>query len=199
MVLALVVSLLLDQITKAWILKADVFRLTLIPGVLWLERISNTGMAFGMFSSYTDQITIVSTVIVIVLSIFHKNFTGIQRTAVGMIIGGALGNIIDRIRFGSVVDFIRLRYYPAIFNVADTAIVIGGILIAISYLWGERREAGGDSSGRRMEIGQVPEGKTPRLDIEIYDPESYKGWEGVCGWIDQKAELQGQERRDGGS
>ncbi len=198
MILALVLALLLDQLTKALVMEAKVFRVTLIPGILWLEKVTNTGMAFGMFSSYTDEITIVSTIIVVVLAIYHKRFVGIQRIAVGLIMGGALGNIVDRIRFGRVVDFIRLRYYPAIFNIADVFIVIGGILIAISYLWGDRGEAEGHGEGERLETGQVPPGKAPEVVIPLDDTEGYTGWEGACGWLDQKAELQGQEWRDGG-
>ena len=199
MVLALVLVLLLDQITKVLIVEAGIFRVSIIPGFLWFERATNTGIAFGMFSSHTDQITVISIAVVIFLSIFYTRFSRIQQVFIGMIIGGALGNIVDRIRFGRVVDFIRMRYYPAIFNVADSFIVIGGILLALTYLWGDKFGSEGDEKRRGMETGQIPTGKAPELDIPLYDPESYKGWEGACGWLDQKAELQSEERRDGGS
>ncbi len=199
MVLALVLVLLLDQITKALVLEARIFRVAVVPGFLWLERATNTGIAFGMFSTHTDQITIISIAVVIFLAIYYTKFTPVQRVFIGMIIGGALGNIVDRIRFGRVVDFIRMRYYPAIFNVADSFIVIGGILLALTYLWGDELGSKGDEEGRRMETGQVSTGKAPKLDIQIYDPESYKGWEGACGWLDQKTELQGEERGNGRS
>jgi signal peptidase II len=191
-----VLTILIDQLTKALIVRASIFRVTLIPGFLWLEKVTNTGIAFGMFSSYTDQITVISIVVVIVLAIYQKRFRGIQRVAVGMIIGGALGNIVDRIRFGKVVDFIRLRYYPAIFNVADSLIFIGGVIIALTYLWGVKCEAEGHGKGKGMETGQVSPRKTAQLDIPIDDPESYKGWQGVCGWLDQKAQLQGKGWRN---
>jgi len=56
-----------------------------------------------------------------------------------MIVGGATGNIVDRFRFGYVVDFINLRYFPAIFNIADLFITIGGVLIVLSLLMGEKK------------------------------------------------------------
>ncbi len=197
MVLALVLVLLLDQITKVLITEAGVFRLTVIPGFLWFERATNTGIAFGMFSSHTDQITMISIAVVIFLAIYYTRFSHVQQIFIGMIMGGALGNIIDRIRFGKVVDFIRMRYYPAIFNVADSFIVIGGILLALTYLWGDKFGSKGDEKRRGMETGQVFAREASKLDISLYDSESYKGWEGACGWLDQKAELQGEERRDG--
>jgi signal peptidase II len=55
-----------------------------------------------------------------------------------MIVGGAIGNVIDRFRLGYVVDFINLRYFPAVFNVADLFITIGGILVLVSLLRGEQ-------------------------------------------------------------
>ena len=199
MVLALVLVLLLDQITKTLVVEAGIFRVAVVPGIVWFERATNTGIAFGMFSSHTDQITIISIAVVVFLAIYYTKFTRVQQVFIGMIIGGALGNIVDRIRFGKVVDFIRLRYYPAIFNVADSFIVIGGVLLALTYLWGDKFGFKGNEEGAGLETGQISAGKTPELDLTLYDPESYKGWEGACGWLDQEAELQSERRRDSGS
>ncbi len=193
------IVLLLDQLTKAIIVEARIFRLTLIPGFLWLEKASNSGIAFGMLSSYSNQVTIIDVVVIVFLAIFYRRFSTTQKVAIGMIIGGALGNLVDRIRFGRVVDFIRMRYYPAIFNIADTFIVIGGILIAITYLWGDRFDSESYREGERMEIGQISPRKASKLDIEIDDPESYKGWQGVGGWLEQEAKLQGQDWRNSGN
>ncbi len=173
--------------------------MTVVPGFLWLERATNTGIAFGMFSTHTDQITVISIAVVIFLAVYYTKFTRVQQVFIGMIIGGALGNIVDRIRFGKVVDFIRMRYYPAIFNVADSFIVIGGILLALTYLWGDKFDSESDEKGRGMEIRQISSREASELDITFYDPESYKGWEGACGWIDQKTKLQGKERGNSGS
>jgi len=100
----------------------------------------NTGSAFGMFSNYTFFLIIGSIIgIGFLLYFFHqKKFTVIWlRLAIGLIVGGASGNLFDRIIFGGVVDFVQVGWWPA-FNVADSCISVGMFFFVVIMLFGEK-------------------------------------------------------------
>jgi len=191
-----VLVLIADQISKAIVSSmGGYFRITLVPGLLWIVKTSNTGIAFGLFPDYTDVITWISIAVSVVLCFVPKFFnpTKLTNVATGMIIGGALGNIVDRLRFGKVVDFIELRYFPAIFNIADTFITVGGVLFVLSYIWREKKsEVAGYGEGSGLETGQIPTGEVTEMDIENDDTESNKRGESPCGGLDEETQLQGQ-------
>lgn len=117
---------------------------------LKLSYILNKGAAFGFFESYTNILIILNIFIVmllIIFIIFKPIKTLIAGVIVGLLLGGSIGNLIDRIRLGAVIDFIDLTIWPA-FNIADSALVIG-IGLTIGYMLGlftnddERRRAVG--------------------------------------------------------
>ncbi len=133
-----------DQLTKALVLaKMPLYRtLAVIPGFLNLTHIQNPGGAFGFMAAQPAALRSVvffaiSWLAVLLVAVFYWRTPPTHRllgTSLAMIMGGALGNIIDRTRFGSVVDFIDLHagslHWPA-FNVADSAITVGmAILVA---------------------------------------------------------------------
>lgn len=144
---AAVVGLVLavDQLTKWWALES------LIPGIprdlVWTLRLNlafNTGMAFSTGSGAGPIIGLVAVTIAIVMIFFARRVDSrVQLVFVAMVIGGALGNVIDRLARsgdlgsgtgfmgGGVVDFIDLQWWP-IFNVADAAVVVGGIALALA-------------------------------------------------------------------
>ena len=100
----------------------------------------NTGSAFGLFQGFTNILIIASVVgIIFVLFVFHRqnNQSISLRLSLGLIVGGALGNLFDRVIDGGVVDFISVGWWPA-FNVADSAISIGMFLLVVTILFGER-------------------------------------------------------------
>lgn len=110
----------------------------LAPPVLDLHYITNRGVAFGLFSRFGDVFVPVAVVIMAVIFGYYRSLRRRRlwlRTALGMQLGGALGNLLDRLRFGSVVDFLEfhidaINFHWPIFNVADSAIVAGvGILL----------------------------------------------------------------------
>ncbi len=200
MVLSLIIALLADQISKAIVSSMEGYmRIALVPGVLWVVKVTNTGMAFGMFSTYTDVITIVSIIVAVFLSLLPvtADIGRLGRVSLGMIVGGALGNIIDRVRFGRVLDFIELRYFPAIFNLADAFITIGGLLFVLAYIWRERCEDRGHAEGERLETGQASSGQASEVDIEVYDTEGDKRRESTGERGQEETQLQSEERRDG--
>ncbi len=110
--------------------------LPLVPRVLHATLVHNTGIAFGLFR---DQgiVFIIIPVIAIVLLVFNiyyyrQNNEVLSRRyviAFSMILGGAMGNLFDRIMYGYVIDFIDFRIWP-VFNIADSAITIGAVIIA---------------------------------------------------------------------
>ena len=149
--LALLV-LVLDQLSKWWIL--DVFRLPergsveLLP-VLSLSMVWNRGVSFGLFQAEDAGRWILaafSLAVAIALAVWaRKADRPVLATALGLVIGGAIGNLIDRVRFGAVADFIDvsgLGFFPWVFNVADSAITIGVLLLILdSFLPSARRRA----------------------------------------------------------
>ncbi len=140
----------LDQVTKAlirdWLAVGESW-----PSDGWLIKIThvtNTGAAFGMLQDAGVFLTITA-VIAIGAIVFYYLYPpmehGLLRVAMGLLLGGAAGNLADRLRFGHVTDFIDFPRYPE-FNVADSSIVIGLFVIAGFFLFFEKaqREASPD-------------------------------------------------------
>ncbi|MDK2925203.1 MAG: signal peptidase [Bacillota bacterium] len=135
--------LLLDQITKLavrrYLLPGE--SLPVLPGIFHLSYVQNPGAAFGILK-YQTGFFIAITALVVAAIIFYapRVDPGLLRVALALELGGALGNLIDRLRFGYVVDFLDFRIWP-VFNVADMAIVIGVGLLFVHFLRAEGRVA----------------------------------------------------------
>jgi signal peptidase II len=134
-----VVVLVVDQITKYLIsIKvAEGSTIEVIPRFLYFMNIKNTGAAFGMFQSYTKILTIISLVaifLIIILKVMLNLEYVFYNISLGFILGGALGNLVDRYFIGEVTDWISFSFFGPIFNIADSFIVIGFILIIILIL-----------------------------------------------------------------
>ena len=135
-VLSSIIIITIDQVTK-YLVNTKISLNTsieIIPGIIFISHVKNSGAAFGVFQNRTNILIIIS-VIAIILIIILKiklNLDSIfYNISLGFILGGAIGNLIDRIIFGEVVDFLHLRYF-AVFNVADSFICIGfGIVIIL--------------------------------------------------------------------
>ncbi len=144
-----VVIVVADFVTKQWALSAltgqgrvpvtDFFNLVLV----W-----NTGVSFGMFRSGGEAgrwlLTGLALVITCVLLFWLRRERRLwPRLAIWLIIAGALGNVVDRIRFGAVVDFLDFHlfgyHWPA-FNIADSVIVVGAVLLVVDSLFGGGRK-----------------------------------------------------------
>lgn len=147
-------ALLLDQLTKFWVLAAipEHKSITVIPGLLDLVNIRNRGAAFGFLNRSDIEwqfwlfllATLVAAVAIILLVRTAQEQPWLFR-ALGLVMGGALGNLVDRIRFRAVVDFLDIYvgdwHWPA-FNVADMAICIGAGLACL-LLWRSPRPGPG--------------------------------------------------------
>lgn len=118
--------------------------LIVIPKVFHLTYVLNPGAAFGLMSGKTWIFTVTATVVV--LGIIYAQFKipreqWLTRLTLGMIGGGALGNLYDRLAIGKVVDYLDFQIWPFIFNFADSAIVVGvGILLILIYQNDRRSE-----------------------------------------------------------
>jgi signal peptidase II len=147
-----VAVVILDQFTKSLIesfLPLHQTR-TVIPGFLNLAHVRNSGVAFGMFASHGDR---AGTILLSALGLLALALVGFYfwRTAreerrllvsLSLILGGAIGNLIDRMASGSVTDFIDFylgSYHWHTFNVADSAITIGIVLMTLDIFWPARQ------------------------------------------------------------
>jgi len=121
-------------------------RIEIIEGFFALHLIHNPGAAFGILPRFNHLFVIFSILTVAVLLIFFKTLFAagrLSRVAAGLILGGAIGNLIDRLRFKQVVDFLDFQFgsyhWPA-FNIADSAICVGVALLLIAVLFGKTRQ-----------------------------------------------------------
>ncbi len=127
-----------DQFSKLWIRSDLLVGQSLFEvGFFRITHVHNTGAAFGLFQGHSFTLTIVASagiaVILLCALFLYRRFPILDsmpsRLALGLILGGTIGNLIDRLRFGYVTDFIDIGIWPT-FNLADSAITVGAILFA---------------------------------------------------------------------
>jgi signal peptidase II len=130
-VLVTAVVIFADQLTKA-LVRADIERFDEVNLFLGIKLVHtrNTGVAFSLFSGGGPLVVIIAVVALVGLLIFFLTHlrTRLVWLPVGMLLGGAAGNLIDRIRIGAVTDFVKIPHWPA-FNVADIGVTFGVILL----------------------------------------------------------------------
>ncbi|MER3457668.1 MAG: signal peptidase II [Chloroflexota bacterium] len=159
LLLVAAITLLLDQATKALVVRF------LSPAQTWnfspllarwvsITYVTNTGAAFGLFPDQGFFFIIVALVVVAVIILYYRRLPAGQwliRLALGLQLGGALGNLLDRLRYGYVVDFVDLNFWPLkewpVFNVADASIVLGVVLLALTILQEESHARADHLSG----------------------------------------------------
>lgn len=138
-----------DWATKFLILErlAPSDRVAVIPAWFTLVHQQNRGIAFGMLNQPKGMwqapllIVLAAVAVFVILRMAREAKDAITRTALALVAGGAVGNLGDRALNGAVTDFIAVRYFPWIFNVADMAITTGAILLAITLLRKPRPQA----------------------------------------------------------
>lgn len=131
---------IIDRLTKAWAFRSLDLGVpnNLIGNVIRLTRVHNPGGAFGIFPGgaimFLVVTSIVSVVLFLLLVAIHID-SRLIKTGMALVLAGALGNLVDRIRWGYVLDFFEIRGFP-IFNVADACITVGAGLIILAILFG---------------------------------------------------------------
>jgi signal peptidase II len=147
---ALVAGLIIiaDQASKLWVVQqlGPNTMTTFIPLIGDTVRIAyshNTGVAFSMFQGHPEILTISALLIISGAIYFYArhlpNERRLMQVTLGLILGGAFGNLIDRVRLGYVVDFIQVGWFP-IFNLADSAITVGAALLMLQFLRDDQLE-----------------------------------------------------------
>lgn len=138
----IVIGLIIDRVTKLWAMGDNVKAgIDVIEGFFTFEYLENRGAAFGIFQDKLFFLAIFTAIVVIGLIVFiikKKPKHLVLRTSLALIIGGALGNLYDRVVYKFVVDFIQVHYkdiyYFPTFNVADMLVVVGTFLLAICII-----------------------------------------------------------------
>lgn len=111
---------------------------TAVPGILKLTYSENRGVAFGMFQDGTVFFAVTTSIVIVVLSILLiKNYkkSKLFSVAAALIIGGGVGNLIERVFFGYVVDYLQLSFFPPICNFADYCITAGTVCLIVYLLF----------------------------------------------------------------
>lgn len=125
-----------DQASKAWAtarLEPEL-RVTAVPGWLWFRLLKNSGATFSVLRGYNLFFGIATLlVIVAIVVILWRGYVSdpLSIIALGAVAGGAVGNLVDRIRVAGVTDFILIRVWPADFNLADVAIRLGVLSLLV--------------------------------------------------------------------
>jgi signal peptidase II len=135
-------AVLADQLTKQIVVSQLALGESVdVLGPLAIHHVRNTGIAFGLFSAWATAITIL-TALAVAWMVGYFARAGARHpvlpVALGLLIGGSAGNLIDRVRLGHVTDFLDLRYWPA-FNLADVFIVTGVAILLAALFLAERR------------------------------------------------------------
>jgi len=137
------IILIADQALKLWmshLLDYGHHYIRVIPGFFHLEYVINTGAAFGIFQGRSWLLGIFALMVLVILFLFRKDFFGtnrLQQFAGGLIVGGILGNMVDRLRIGGVIDFFKFIFGSYVwpnFNIADSAICVG-VSLYILMTW----------------------------------------------------------------
>ena len=142
-ILAVAVLILLDQGTKFWALASlkPIHNMTLVEGFMDLTFVENRGVAFGMFSGQRWFILLLTGIIAVGLIWFYVTMPKKKeyfplRVSLVLVLSGAIGNIIDRLFRGYVVDFFEFTFFEwPVFNVADIYVVVGVILLALMIVF----------------------------------------------------------------
>jgi signal peptidase II len=132
----------LDQASKVWAqrsLRPD-HEVTVIPGWLWFRLISNSGATLGLLRGHNLLFVVVSALVILAVAaiLLRGSPETLGALALGAVAGGATSNLIDRVRLGSVVDFIEIHLWPTDFNLADAAIRIGVLVFVLTLLLDRR-------------------------------------------------------------
>ena len=142
MIYELIIAILigLDQLSKYWVLNylQEIGSIPVIQNVFHLTYVENRGAAFGMFQN-NQMIFVVVAIVASIFGLYYlhtKKMHSIGKVGIMLIISGAIGNLIDRVRLGFVVDYFDFRIiWEYVFNVADVFVVVGTAMLCIYILF----------------------------------------------------------------
>lgn len=139
LLLALVIAGV-DQLIKYYVLEnlVDAGRVTAIPHILDLIYVENRGVAFGMFSDMRWLFVVITSIVIIafIVMLFKGGYKSkLFSISCALIVGGGIGNLIDRLMYGFVVDYLQLSFFSPVCNFADYCITVGTVLLVIYLLF----------------------------------------------------------------
>ncbi len=129
---------LLDRLTKFFVTKYIPLNTSIDFPLVSMSHVLNTGTAFGILKNASWFFIVFAAAVSVFLILKHKTFAENMQPILGLILGGALGNLTDRIFYGAVIDFINFHFWPA-FNVADSAVSVAVVLLLIHEYWPKKR------------------------------------------------------------
>lgn len=148
---AVALLIFLDQITKKLVVAnlrdSGIGNVKVISGLLEFVYLENTGTAFGLFAGMTWVITFLTGAVALVLAgllIWYKKHNIFSFLSATLLLAGGVGNLVDRVLQGYVVDFIHITFFPYIFNVADCFVTVGAVLLVCHYffiIWSEGKDS----------------------------------------------------------
>jgi signal peptidase II len=162
--------ILLDQLTK-YLVRANLHVGNVLLPDLWLSQyarivnVKNTGAAFGMFQSLGGVFTVLSFVVSLVILYYFPQVPSediLLRFAMSLLLGGAVGNLIDRLIQGHVTDFISIWIFP-VFNLADLSITTGVIILFLGMWWQETHKSFHPGSSPDDQIDSAQQATTQSL------------------------------------
>jgi signal peptidase II len=157
--LVAVAALCADQLTKAIVTnRLDLGDEVHVIGPFSIHHVTNSGIAFGLFASATPIVILLTSIAVAWMLYFFARSGSrhpVLPVALGLVIGGSVSNLIDRVRLGHVTDFLDLKYWPA-FNLADSFIVVGVAALLLALVAADRKWSDQSALLRR------PHGQSPR-------------------------------------
>ncbi len=131
------------------------------------EHVHNYGAAFGILQNQGNFFVIIAAVVAVTILVYVRYLPADQwlvRVFLGLMLGGAIGNVIDRIQLGYVTDFVKIGipgvYYWPNFNIADSAIVVGVIGLGLYLLIDDLRKSRREKAGVSSELGELPSGSS---------------------------------------
>lgn len=144
-----IILVIIDQLSKYYIQSTMMLgeSIPVWEDIFHITYILNSGAAFGMMANQTAFFIVLALAIVGAVIYFYPTIrreSRVMKLGIGLLLGGAIGNLIDRVQIGMVVDFFDFRIWP-IFNIADIGIVCGaGIILAVSFLTRDKSEVNAD-------------------------------------------------------
>ena len=138
--LLIAVSVAVDQVFKMLAVNQlkPVGQIEIISGFLNFTYVENKGAAFGMLENqrwFFIAATAVVSVILLIVIFVYKHHTWLSYTASILIVGGGIGNLIDRVLYGYVVDYIHFSFFPPVFNFADCCVTVGTVMLIVYILF----------------------------------------------------------------
>ena len=176
MIIAIVLSIVLcDRITKFLALKHLVLHqpVEIIQNIFSFTLVHNRGAAFGILRDQVPFFIFASVLAIIIILLYFKRCAFWDKIALSLILAGAAGNLYDRIVYGYVVDFLDFKVFP-VFNIADSAISIGGVLIAFSILRLSYMDMKQKNGNKKKKIKRRREGNPRCRKFSLYQNRNAK-------------------------